>query len=446
MREETIEKEIDLNKRYNFPSPIRIISYKNMYLVISVLTAKWIVLKNKEQLYFFDLLNNALIGQAIEAFNGSDDDWNNVLVQIEAKKIIETNIKKSSEGKRKLHFYLTNFCNIRCPHCYMFAGKKSKRELSFDEIISTLRNYKKNGGEQVTFSGGELTTRKDFCEIIEYASKLNLEILLLTNGILWTDEQIRRIAPLIYSVQISIDGYNEDVNAKVRGAGNFSRALHTVERFLFAGAKTEIAITPYFDSMLKENFLEYSFFAKKLLKKYENYDLNIRFSSDLIDGRNVKLSAKEKLEYHNIAEKIMSNFYGVDAHIFPFISVNKENIIHDNCSFGELAISCEGDIFFCSRIPSMQSNINVRTHTFEEIMKLSNKAADLSKITNLAPCNNCELMYICGGDCRIEYFPEFSTLNVEELEKVSIQPRKCTKEYKNHFYEMMIKTNEDLFV
>lgn len=124
MREETIEKEIDLNKRYNFPSPIRIISYKNMYLVISVLTAKWIVLKNKEQLYFFNLLNKALIGQAIEAFNGSDDDWNNVLVQIEAKKFIETKIKKSSEGKRKLHFYLTNFCNIRCPHCYMFAGKK----------------------------------------------------------------------------------------------------------------------------------------------------------------------------------------------------------------------------------------------------------------------------------------------------------------------------------
>ena len=33
-----------------------------------------------------------------------------------------------------LHLYLTNACNLRCPHCYMNAGKTGDNELTYEEI------------------------------------------------------------------------------------------------------------------------------------------------------------------------------------------------------------------------------------------------------------------------------------------------------------------------
>lgn len=442
---EVKKKELDLSYKYNFPTKLEIIRYKGSIIIISIETANWIILNNEKQLLFFNLLKDLPINKALERFNGLKEDYEQVLIQIEAKHFEDRTVTLSSVGKKKLHFYLTNGCNMQCPHCYMFAGKKESKELSTNEIKDILHKFKKYGGEQVTFSGGEITTRADICEIIEYASELNLEILLLTNGVLWTEEQISKISSLIYSVQVSIDGFSEEENSKIRGKGNFNKALQTVDSFLKKGVRTEIAITPFYSEDLKNNYLKYSLFGKELLEKYVDYNLSIRFSSDLIDGRDVKLSKEDKQIYHNIVENIISDFYGINAKTFPFISVNKDRQIHDNCSFGELAISAEGDVYFCSRIPSLHTDINIRKDSFDEIIKISHVAANLSDVNNLQPCNECELKYICGGDCRIEHFPEFSNLTITELSQTSIKPRMCSSEIKNHFYDLMILTNEDLF-
>lgn len=64
---------------------------------------------------------------------------------------------------------------------------------------------------------------------------------------------------------------------------------------------------------------------------------------------------------------------------------------------------------------------------------------------NLKPCNSCELMYICGGGCRIKYFPDLLQKDVKELKECGVTPRKCTKEYKEQMYDIMIRTNHRIF-
>ena len=73
-----------------------------------------------------------------------------------------------------------------------------------------------------------------------------------------------------------------------------------------------------------------------------------------------------------------------------------------------------------------------------------NKAREISDISNLKPCNQCELKYICGGGCRVKEFFEVTQVELGS-NNISIKPRKCSIENKNKLYELMIKCNERLY-
>ncbi len=70
-------------------------------------------------------------------------------------------IRSATEDFKHLHLYLTNSCNLRCPHCYMFSGSANFNELTTIEILKLLSDFKEVGGRNVSFSGGEPTMRSD---------------------------------------------------------------------------------------------------------------------------------------------------------------------------------------------------------------------------------------------------------------------------------------------
>lgn len=63
-------------------------------------------------------------------------------------------------------------CNNHCIHCVV-SDKLNEPDLSFSEITSLLQGYiEKYGTIQLTLTGGEVTIRKDFTQIMSYISKL----------------------------------------------------------------------------------------------------------------------------------------------------------------------------------------------------------------------------------------------------------------------------------
>ena len=86
---------------------------------------------------------------------------------------------------------------------------------------------------------------------------------------------------------------------------------------------------------------------------------------------------------------------------------------------------------------------NIRINNLDELFTIAQKARLLSDINNLSPCKNCELKYICGGECRIKHFSGFKE---NDLSKITSSKRTCTQEHKNSFYDMMIKLNEDMYM
>lgn len=144
--------------------------------------ANYIVLDNEDQLSFYKLLYENSIGTALSSINILESDARNVVTQIEARRFDNT-LAEEVRGLFQMQLHVTNACNMRCPHCYMYSGKPDSGELSFVEIKELLDSFKNHGGHFVIFSGGEVLVRSDFSAIVKYASSLNLSINIMSNGV-----------------------------------------------------------------------------------------------------------------------------------------------------------------------------------------------------------------------------------------------------------------------
>ncbi|PMC67859.1 hypothetical protein CJ209_11530 [Fusobacterium nucleatum] len=429
--------EIDGTKTYILKN-FSIEKYESKYIVIK--KNKWIVLENDSQKEIFNLLS---MSKKIEDIfkNFEEEDILNVLTQIEAKKfeIEEMNDEERTKGA---YIYLTNECNLTCSHCYMNSGKKNKNELTTEEIKKLLLALNKKMYTHITFTGGEVFLKKEFDSILKFSKKLGLKNIVLTNGTLATKKMISELAPFIDEVQVSIDGYDEKTNSEIRGKGNFNLAKQAVENFLENGVKTVIAITPQYEN-LSEKLDGYKKFSKDLLEKFEK-NFKIKFSLELLDGRDFKSDIDKNKKYNFQLSRLIDEIYPNEK--INNFALNYENggyII--NCGYGELTFSSNGDIFMCSLIEKIDKINNVRNINFDlsEVEDLTKKVKDNTSSLNIKPCKNCSLKYICGGGCRIKYLSSLETtkiLNCEELIR-----KKCTIETKNYFYKLMIESNEYLF-
>lgn len=434
---------IDSSKTYNFPQELSEVNYENRILIIAPEEANWIVLDSIQQLDIFNLIKSGLSIE--EVLNNSSidiEDVKNVIIQIEARKFYRSN-SKVTPIDRTMHVYLTNRCNLSCPHCYMFSGKGNTNELNTQEIRKLICDFAQIGrGTIITFSGGEPTIRTDFEEIVKTAYEQNLEVKLLTNGTQLSSERIAYLSKYISSVQISIDGFSEESNSVIRGKGNFVKALETVDAFISNGVYTAIAITPLLEN-LKLHMADYVTFAERLSQKYNDKAFELRFSEELLNGRCISDAEKINIEYRKLMSEIQKKVNGPNYKLWEFIKTLTDNPKITNCSFGNLCVSSTGDVFLCPRISDIISIGNIRTTEFKEIMYEAESAEIATSITKLVPCKNCDLRYICGGGCRIDEFPglthrkTFTGVNPDDYPRL-----KCSNLQKNMLYDLMVKSNE----
>lgn len=115
----------------------------------------------------------------------------------------------------KVQIQITNRCNFECPHCYVSSGMPLLNEMTLEQIQSLLLKLKEWGVLQITWSGGEAFSRKNFIEIAQYAYDLGFENSVLTNG--YAIGKVAALYPpdlwkLFERIQISIDGWDESFN------------------------------------------------------------------------------------------------------------------------------------------------------------------------------------------------------------------------------------------
>lgn len=433
------------SKVYCFPNDITPKYVDGFLLLISPSNGNWIVVDNQSQADIVkELMHKQSIEKVIKKFNLIEDDENlqYILKQIEGKHFGETML--TDENSFVLRIYVTNKCDLRCRHCFMYAGDSVENELSFQEIIDIIRASKAMGCEKIILSGGEVSTRPDLAEIVQFSKRQGLYVQLMTNGYSWSKESIDKIAPYIDEVQISVDGYNEKTNSLIRGKGAFRRALRSLDWFYaHANLFTSVVITPLY-GFLSEHVQEYINFGKSLVNKYGNDRFLLIINSELIDGRSVKADKEKNKTMRQLADKVYEGIYQ-NAKLTTFVSNHFNNRIYRNCGYGGLTIAANGDYFFCGRVFDVKCYGNVRNETFQSILKKRKMARERSYVDNLEPCGKCDLRYICGGGCRVANFPEVVNMDLDRKNTSFVRINVCTELDKLEIYRNMLNGNDFLY-
>ncbi len=425
------EAEVDLTKVYHFPEKLVLRKYKDIYLVIYTEAILWLVLYNDEELRVFQLLRNGCtIGEVMEL--ADEEAAINVITQIEAKDF-EHPIYSEKLG-RDMYIYLTNKCNQRCRHCYMFAGDVVFKELTGEQWIDILDDFKKNGGEGVTFTGGEVTVYKDFDKVVKHAHDIGILVTVLSNGILWSKEKIRELGNYIDEIQISIDGYDRESYFTVRRYDGFDKAIQCVKDFCDFGTKVSIAVTPLYEDL--DEFVEkFEPLARKLMDEYPN--VFIKFNLELIPGRDICVTEEENKKYKQRLRELVERLYP-EFYTETFVLNYENHILRRNCGFGGISIAADGQIYWCNRVHELISRENILNTNFCELFKKSDQIVEDTSVDNTAECKDCEIRYICGGGCRLKY---------EGIQNAGIHEGEWhyVCDGKEKIYDKMISSNEFFF-
>jgi mycofactocin radical SAM maturase len=137
-----------------------------------------------------------------------------------------------------LTWELTYACNLACVHCLSSSGRRDPRELTTAECKAVIDELERMQVFYVNIGGGEPTVRKDFWELVDYATAHHVGVKFSTNGSRITPDRARLLAENDYlDVQISLDGATAEINDRVRGIGSFDTAIAAMENLYAAGMR-----------------------------------------------------------------------------------------------------------------------------------------------------------------------------------------------------------------
>lgn len=153
--------------------------------------------------------------------------------------------ESSEPSLRYLELQITDACNLRCRHCYIDSSESAngktgtgRSELSLDRIKEVLREFDEMQGLRLLITGGEPLLYSRFDEINEMLPVFSFRKVLFTNGLLLTNDILRKLHA--DEIQISIDGL-EDAHDLLRGKGTFLKAMSSVKNSMAAGFAVSVA-------------------------------------------------------------------------------------------------------------------------------------------------------------------------------------------------------------
>ena len=139
-------------------------------------------------------------------------------------------------------FELTYRCNQRCVHCFnprsMFDHSK---DLTTDEVIAVLAELEAMGTYNITFSGGEVSLRDDFFDIMREARRRNFAVSVFTNGQVSPEWVKELVAFFPQTVGVSLYSANPEIHdATTQRKGSFEQSVRTIEAIVKHGIRTTI--------------------------------------------------------------------------------------------------------------------------------------------------------------------------------------------------------------
>ena len=122
----------------------------------------------------------------------------------------------------RVDFLITKKCNLKCKHCFENASPKKKAEY-FDlnmlkRIFSQMDDL---NVKTLKITGGEPFYHPQIKSILKLVSGARFETIILTNGMLLTNDSINLIKSSNIKLGVSLDGMSSRTHDFLRGKGSF---------------------------------------------------------------------------------------------------------------------------------------------------------------------------------------------------------------------------------
>lgn len=308
---------------------------------------------------------------------------------------------------------ITHKCNLNCVHCIYSAGQEIPNELSNDEIKNLLDQCQAMGVYTVEFLGGEPFCRSDLDDLIDYAHKLKLGVVLNTNATLITRKWLDRNSHKILLFKIGFDGSNSDEHNEFRrGENAFFKTSEAIKEIQRHGVQVCLITTLH-----KENVDH----IDKIVLSAQELISNGVFTITLLTPRGRATEIENLVLNPQEVKKAMATLRDLKQQVQPkdgsflikeelpeSVTLNPELKDFSNAvrvctaAITQMGISADGWAYPCTTMIGLHNDDhNVRLHSLKEIWEKSQlflEVRDRNLITG--KCRDCRFLMKCGGGCR----------------------------------------------
>ncbi|MFC2014086.1 radical SAM/SPASM domain-containing protein [Chloroflexota bacterium] len=307
---------------------------------------------------------------------------------------------------------ITDKCNLSCRHCRGMSHAEistSRARKLIDEIAELKPDW-------VIIEGGEPLLRQDLFELLGMMRQRQLEVHLITNGMLLNPDILSSLKNLGIRVMVSIDSAAPETYEAIRQGAEFERVVESIRIYVREGLLEAINFT-----ILKKNYAEIpgifelaasigvgkiTFIGLKPCHNYaeelltpEECGQAIRLTCQAAQETGIEFFFDEPFFWVTVKE------WGLPAQL-PEVGAGIVVSSTSACAFGEyIFIEVNGDVKPCSYTSIVVDNVN--NTSLDEIWREMLASPLICQIkdprSRTGYCRSCQHLEECKG-CRSRTF------------------------------------------
>ncbi|MDE6999544.1 MAG: radical SAM protein [Lachnospiraceae bacterium] len=323
-----------------------------------------------------------------------NNELENYLDIIELRKSIKFNT---------LFLEITNVCNYKCKHCYNLSGEKKALGYTTDEFSKIIFEFMKYKIKSVILSGGEALLHTNIWNFIDILRAENLEVTLLTNGRLLSNENAEKLKSKNVNIQISLDGATMQTNDSIRHQGSFSDVISALKILKYQNYTNRLSVNTVICNI---NYKE----IHDIIELCEEFSVSVvgfNFLNNLGRAKENELFLSDDELYRTIRNINKShNNKNIDVKVINVASKCRF------CSFDEdlflnPVVDVYGNVYMCEFLRDEIFSIgNIFKQSLEEITDSEALKRNLLLFNirryYIHSCRNCAIRDKCSGGCIVQ--------------------------------------------
>lgn len=312
-------------------------------------------------------------------------------------------------------WHITDECDQRCKHCYIFSEDNCKKPDTMDwaqmqETFYNCLDFCEVYGRLLYFyiTGGDPILHRDFWQLLTLIKEHEIPFTILGNPFHLTDEVCRKLKSYgCQKYQLSLDGM-KDTHDWFRKPGSFDCTLEKIACIKKAGIRSVIMTTvsgtnikevpDIIDAVVSAGADVFAF--ARYCPTSEEKDTGIspleyRELLDICYNKFQKYEATGCHTYFNKKDHLWT-LYEYEKGIFKIPEDAQGGMIYGDCNCGNchMTILPTGDIYACRRVQGSKVG-NVFHDRLADIWVCQMEA--YRDYTEFEKCSKCELLAFCRG-------------------------------------------------